>query len=80
MFIFCYVNRSDFKMASVGLFHLLAHIAIEMIYLILINQQELIIESIDHLEALVNESKLNSLTCLWCSSKFFQGSNEIQLQ
>lgn len=56
--VFCYLNRNSFKIASAGVLYLIANSSIKIIYLALLVKRKSVIESIDHLQKLIQTSKI----------------------
>lgn len=55
---FCYINRKNFKVASAGVLYFIANSSIKIIYLALLLKRRDVIAAVDHLEQLIQNSKM----------------------
>lgn len=62
--VFCYLNRNSFKIASAGVLYFIANSSIKIIYLALLVKRKSVIEAIDHLQQLIQTSKIWELSVM----------------
>lgn len=56
---YCFVDLDNFRVVSAGWLHFIANSSIKIIYLTLLARHKTIISSIDHLETLIKNSKID---------------------